>query len=455
MCGPVGNVAYLVGFGGTRVNHRGRVATLPQIQLGLRANWQQFALLVLINGFVGAMVGLERSALPIVAGTDFGVASATALLSFIATFGLAKALTNLVAGWMGERHGRRSTLILGWLLAIPVPLLILVAPSWSWIVAANALLGVSQGLTWSTTVIMKIDLIGPERRGLAMGLNEFAGYLAVALAALASSFAATRYGLRAGPAYLGLIIAAIGLLLTVFLVRDTRAHAALEQSNTTWLDGDQPSLGRVLRLSLGSHRGLFSVSQAGFINNLNDGLAWGLFPLFFAAAGMSLREVGVLVALYPATWGLCQLWTGALSDRWGRKWLIAAGMVLQGIALIALLFTGGFAAWSVVLSALGLGTALVYPALLAAVGDIARPAWRGTAIGVYRLWRDLGYVAGALLAGILADVFGVGTAITAVGALTVASGALVAVGFRETRSVQSPYEDPAASVNATRTAAVC
>ena len=402
------------------------------IRLGLRANWRQFAILVVVNAFVGAMVGLERSALPLAAAGEFGIASATAVLAFIATFGLTKAATNLVAGWSVERFGRRRTLIAGWLISLPVPLLILWAPRWEWIVAANALLGIGQGLTWSTTVIMKIDLVGAERRGLAMGLNEFAGYLAVAAAALASGFVAAQYGLRAGPAYLGLGIGAIGLLLSVLLVRDTSQHARLEEASTP-LSGDviKPDVRALVKRSLWSDARMFSVSQAGFANNLNDGLAWGLFPLFFAAAQMSVRELSMLVALYPAVWGLCQLWTGAVSDRWGRKLPIVMGMVLQGIALVALAATRGVAAWSLALIVLGVGTALVYPTLLAAVGDLARPGWRGSAIGVYRLWRDLGYVAGALLAGILADALGAAVAIALVGVLTIGSGALVAIRYHE------------------------
>lgn len=414
---------------------------LPDVRLGLSANWRQFALLVVVNAFVGAMVGLERATLPLVALEDFGIASTTAALSFIATFGLTKALTNLAAGWLVDRRGRRSVLVTGWLLGLPVPLLILWAPSWWWVVGANALLGVNQGLTWSTTVIMKIDLVGPRRRGLATGLNEFSGYLAVALAALASGVVAQSYGLRAGPAYLGLAIALAGLLLSLLFVRETSGHAALEEGNTTTnavghaalLTMPPPKLAQLLRGSLWSERRLFSVSQAGLVNNLNDGLAWGLFPLLFAAA-LSVREVGAMVAIYPATWGICQLWTGALSDRWGRKWLVVAGMVGQGMALLGIAMTHGLIAWTVALVALGVGTALVYPTLLAAVGDIARPSWRGAAVGVYRFWRDLGYVAGAVLAGVIADSFGVPAAIGVIGLITVVSGLLVAVRFQETRN---------------------
>jgi MFS family permease len=403
-----------------------------EVQLGLGANWRQFTLLMVVNAFVGAMVGLERVVLPLVAERDFGVVSAAAALSFIATFGLSKALTNLATGWLVDRRGRRSTLVTGWMLALPVPFLLLWAPAWWWIVGANALLGVSQGLTWSTTVIMKIDLVGPRQRGFAMGLNECAGYVAVALAAFASAIVADRYGLRAGPAYLGIAIAITGLALSFFFVRETQGHAALEDRGHAAIGpDDRPTLMHLLRRSLWSHRGLFSVSQAGFVNNLNDGLAWGIFPILFVAGGLSLRHAAILAALYPAVWGVSQLGTGALSDRWGRKWLLVAGMCIQGLALVSIAVTRGLVEWSVALVALGIGTALVYPTLLAAVGDIARPSWRGTAIGVYRLWRDLGYVAGALLAGVLADAFGVATAIGAVGVITMASGLLVAVRFDE------------------------
>jgi MFS family permease len=407
-------------------------ATAPPVRLGLGANWRQFALLVVVNALVGAMVGLERSTLPLVAEAEFGVASATMVLAFVATFGLTKAVSNLFAGWLAERRGRRATLIVGWLIAVPVPLIVAWAPSWSWIVAANALLGVSQGLAWSMTVLMKIDLVGPDRRGLAMGLNEFAGYVAVALAALASGFAAAAWGLRAGPSYVGAGIAAAGLLTVCFLIRDTSEHVRLEAS----LSSHPPSIpwSRLLRRSIWSDRRMFSISQAGFVNNLNDGLAWGLFPIFFSAGGLRLGQVSALVALYPAVWGLAQLGTGALSDHWGRKGPIAAGMTLQGLALLTIALASGFGAWAAGLVALGLGTALVYPALLAAVGDISAPSSRAAAMGVYRLWRDLGYVAGAVVAGVLADLFGMVWAIGVVGAVTVLSGGVVLVRFQEERA---------------------
>jgi MFS family permease len=402
------------------------------IALGLRANWKQFTLLVVVNAFVGAMVGLERSVLPVIATEEFHITSTTAVLSFVAIFGLAKAFTNLSSGWLADRHARRATLLIGWLVALPVPLLILWAQSWWWIVAANAFLGINQGLTWSTTVIMKIDLVGPRRRGLAMGLNECAGYAAVAGAGIVSAVAASHYGLRGGAAYPGVIIALGGLSLS-WLVRDTADHVRLEtkQRAARSTPDDHPRLSTILRRSMWSDAGLFSVSQAGFVNNLNDGLAWGVFPLVFTASGLSLGETSILAAIYPATWGFCQLATGPLSDRWGRTKPIVSGMLLQGIALIAMTTVSGFDAWAAVLVVLGVGTALVYPALLAAVGDVALPSWRGAAVGVYRLWRDLGYVAGALLAGWLADVFGIPLAINAIGVITMASGIVVAIRLHE------------------------
>lgn len=391
-------------------------------------------MLVIVNAFVGAMVGLERSVLPVIARDAFGLASTTAVLSFIATFGLAKALTNLTSGWLADRHARRPTLILGWLAALPVPFLILFAQSWWWVVGANALLGVNQGLAWSTTVIMKIDLVGPSRRGLAMGLNEFAGYAAVAGASVLSGFAASQYGLRAGTAVPGIGIAIAGLLLSL-CVRETAAHARLEaaQAGAASASPERPRLRSILGRSLWSDASLFSVSQAGFVNNLNDGLAWGIFPLLFVGAGLTLRKTSVLTAVYPATWGICQLATGALSDRLGRRPLIISGMVLQGVALVAMARVSGGGPWTAALVALGIGTALVYPTLLAAVGDLAHPSWRGAAVGVYRLWRDLGYVAGALAAGALTDLFGIRTAITAIGVVTAASGIVVASRLREHR----------------------
>ncbi|HEX6106466.1 MAG TPA: MFS transporter [Gemmatimonadales bacterium] len=403
------------------------------VALGLRANWRQFWLLVLVNAFVGAMVGLERTVLPLLAEAEFGLASKSAVLSFIATFGAVKALTNLFAGRLSDLYGRKQVLLAGWLAGLPVPFLVMWAPSWSWIVFANVLLGINQGLAWSTTVIMKIDLVGPARRGLAMGLNEFAGYLAVAVAALGTGYLAQMYGLRPEPFYLGIACAAAGLALSLLFVRETRHHAALEASQSDSAGGGaHPTTGEILVRASWRDPALSSACQAGLVNNLNDGLAWGLFPLFFAAAGLNVATIGVLSFTYPAVWGLLQLGTGALSDRWGRKWLIAGGMLVQAAALAAIALTHGFWPWVGSSALLGAGTAMVYPTLLAAVGDVAHPRWRGSAVGVYRLWRDSGYAVGALLAGVLADLLGMGWAIGAVALLTLGSGLLVAARMPET-----------------------
>jgi len=399
--------------------------------LGVRSNLGQFSLLVLVNAFVGGMVGIERSILPALAQEEFALAERTAILSFIAVFGVTKAVANYFAGRLGDRWGRKPVLIAGWLVAAPFPFLLMWAPSWGWVIAANVLLGISQGLTWSTAVIMKIDLAGPANRGLAMGLNEFAGYFSVAIAAWATGFLAARYGLRPEPFYLGVVFLAAGLLLSVFAVRETRGHAAHE-ARLAGAHFTPPSQWEVFRRTSWTDRNLSSISQAGLINNLNDGLAWGLFPLIFAAAGLGLEAIGLLAALYPAVWGVSQLVTGGLSDRVGRKWLIAGGMSVQsvGIAIIALrLDYAGFAIGSVFL---GLGTAMVYPTLLAAIGDVAHPSWRASAVGVYRLWRDLGYAFGALIAGLVADRFGLSRAALVVAVLTLASGMVVALRMEET-----------------------
>ena len=405
----------------------------PEIKLGLSENWQQFSLLVVVNAFVGAMVGLERAILPVLAEDEFSIASKMAILSFIGTFGLAKAIANLFAGTWADRFGRKNVLIAGWLVGIPVPLLIMWAPSWSWIVAANLLLGINQGLAWSSTVVMKIDLVGPKQRGLAMGLNESAGYVAVSLAALASGYIAAAYSIRPHPFYLGVAFALLGLFLTVFFVKETRGHAELEarQFEETDLVG-RPSFVRIFRMTSWENPNLFSVSQAGLVNNLNDGMVWGLFPIYYASLGLGLKEIGLLAALYPAIWGLGQLGTGVWSDRIGRKPLIVSGMLIQA-AGIGLLMTGhSFVILATSMILLGIGTAFVYPTLLAAIGDVVHPNWRATSIGVYRLWRDGGYVIGALLAGFLSDVFGLEWAIGTIAVLTATSGIISSMVMKET-----------------------
>ncbi len=404
-----------------------------QVHLGLRANWQQFALLVVVNAFVGAMVGMERAILPLLAEQEFGLASRVATLSFVASFGLTKALANLLAGRLGDRIGRRRVLLTGWLVGLPVPWLLMWAPSWTWVVVANVLLGLNQGLAWSMTVIMKIDLVGPRQRGLAMGLNEAAGYLAVSLAALATGYIAAAYGLRPQPFYLGVAFSAAGLLLSAFFVRETQHHADLEARQHFDASEPVPSFREVFARTSWHDRRLFAVCQAGLVNNLNDGMAWGLFPLFFAMLGYGLTQIGWLAALYPAVWGLGQLLTGALSDRIGRRPLIVGGMVLQGLSIGAMPLADAFAWQALAMVGLGVGTAMVYPTLLAAIGDVAHPTWRSTAVGVYRLWRDGGYVVGALLAGALADVLSLPRAIAIVAALTVLSGLVALTTLTETR----------------------
>jgi MFS family permease len=413
-------------------------ATRP-IRLGLRQNAAQFTLLVAVNALVGGMLGQERTVLPLLAESEFGLQAYTAALTFILAFGLAKAATNYVAGTWSDRYGRKPVLVAGWLVAVPVPLLLIWAPSWAWVVVANVLLGVSQGLTWSTTVIMKIDLVGPSRRGLAMGLNEAAGYTAVAATALATGYLAGSYGLRPAPFLLCVAFAALGLGLSTLAVRETREYARLEAADhgahVTGHAADVPSEltdRRVFSQTSFREPALSSATQAGLVSNLNDGVAWGLFPVLFASAGLSVARVGVLAALYPAVWGLGQLVTGALSDRWGRKWLIVTGMWIQAIGLAMVAVGDGFALWAVAAVLLGAGTAMAYPTLLASIGDVAHPTWRARSVGVYRLWRDGGFAVGALLAGVVADAFGLSAAVWVVASLTAASGFVVAIRMYET-----------------------
>jgi len=398
--------------------------------LGLGANVGQFALLVAINALVGGLIGQERVVLPLLAEETFGLAAATSALTFIVVFGVVKAFTNLAAGLLSDRFGRRPVLIAGWLIGLPVPLLLIWAPGWEWVVLANALLGANQGLTWSTTVIMKIDLVGPARRGLAMGLNEAAGYGAMALTALATGLLAEAYGLRPAPFLLGVAYAALGLSASVVLVRETRSHAEHEAATRPLMP--RSTAGRVLVDTSFRERALSAACQAGLVNNLNDGMAWGLLPLYFAATGLSIAQIAMLAAIYPGVWGLGQLATGALSDRIGRKGLIATGMFVQAVA-IGLFATGDdFGVWAGAAALLGLGTAMVYPTLLAVIGDVAHPGWRASAVGVYRFWRDLGFAAGALLSGLIADMAGFEAAIWTVAGLTAASGLMVQARMYET-----------------------
>jgi MFS family permease len=406
-----------------------------EVRLGLRENLPQFALLVLINALVGATVGQERTVLPLLAEDVFGLEAYSAMLSFIAVFGVSKAVTNLFAGVLGDRFGRKPVLVAGWLVALPVPLLLMWAPTWGWVLAANALLGINQGLTWSLTVIMKIDLAGPARRGLAMGLNEGAGYGAVAVAAWATGWIAAEYGLRPEPFYFGVVLAVVGLGLSAVFVRETAlhvAHEAVGHQTREGHPGSELTFSRVFALSTWRNRSLSATSQAGLVNNLNEGMAWGLFPLFFAAGGLSVGRIGVVIAIAPAVWGVGQLFTGALSDRVGRKRLIVGGQWTEAAGLLLIAAGDSFWVWAAGSAIFGAGTAMAYPTLLAAIGDIAHPVWRGRAVGVYRLWRDLGFAVGAVLSGVVADLAGIGPAIVVVAAITAASGADVAIRMRET-----------------------
>jgi MFS family permease len=404
-------------------------ASQPTVRLGLRENLGQFSLLVLVNAFVGGMVGLERTVVPLIGSEEFGLVLRTAIFSFIVTFGLVKAFSNLFAGGLADRFGRKKVLVAGWILGVPVPFAIMLAPSWGWIVAANVLLGLNQGLAWSTTVLMKVDLVGPENRGLAVGLNEFAGYLAVGLTALATGYLASTYGLRPEPFYLGVAYALAGLMISLFFVRDTREHVQLE------IEQHPPEpipLGfrEVFVRTSFKDRNLFACSQAGLVNNLNDGMSWGVFPLFFASFGLGVERIGILKAVYPAVWGMLQVFTGPLSDHWGRKGLIVGGMWIQATGIFITVATRSFEWWLLGSLLLGLGTAMVYPTLIAAVSDNSHPAWRARSLSVYRFWRDIGYAIGALCAGIIADLFGISWAIGSVGAVTLLSGTVVALYMR-------------------------
>ena len=408
---------------------------MTAVRLRLRANLPQFTLLVAVNALVGGMLGQERTVLPLLVTDVFGLSAYTAALTYIVAFGATKAVTNFAAGAMSDRYGRKPVLIAGWLIALPVPLMLAWGPSWGWIIAANVLLGVNQGLTWSTTVIMKIDLVGPERRGLAMGLNEAAGYVAVAATGVATGAIAASFGLRPEPFFLGIAYAALGLGLSVLAVRETRQHVTSEaaRTNPQTSHGGDLSTRQVAWITSVHDRSLSAVSQAGLVNNLNDALAWGIFPLLFAVHGLSVAQIGLLAGLYPAVWGLGQLLTGWWSDRVGRKHLITAGMMLQAVAIALVAMSTTMPVWAIALILLGTGTALVYPTLLAAIGDVAHPAWRARAVGVYRFWRDAGFAVGALLAGAVADVWGLTAAIWAVAVLTAVSGFVVAIRMGETR----------------------
>jgi MFS family permease len=409
--------------------------TPPHVRLGLRETLAQFSLLVGVNALVGGMIGQERTVLPLLAEDEFGLTELTATLTFIAAFGIVKAATNFFAGTLSDRFGRKPVLVAGWLIGLPVPLLLMWAPAWGWVVFANVLLGVNQGLTWSTTIVMKIDLVGPAKRGLAMGFNEAAGYIAVAVTALATGYIAEQHGLRPAPFFLGLAYAGLGLGISALFVRESHGHARHEAIHHVTMNDslhDELTTREIFTLTSFKEKALSSASQAGLVNNLNDGLAWGLLPIFFADAGLSVGRIGVLAAIYPGVWGLGQLVTGGLSDRVGRKPLIAGGMLTQAAAIATIAATTGFWAWALGATLLGVGTAMVYPTLLAAIGDVAHPLWRARSVGIYRLWRDAGFAVGALLAGIVADLISIEAAIYTVAALTAASGVVVIVRMYET-----------------------
>ena len=429
-------------------------ATTGTVRLGLRENLAQFSLLVLINAFVGGMVGLERTVVPLIGTEEFGIGSEIVVFSFIITFGLIKACVNLVSGLLADRYTRKTVLVAGWIVGLPVPFMLAYGPSWAWIVGANVLLGISQGLAWSMTVNMKIDLVGPDRRGFAMGLNEAAGYGALGLTALATGYVAARQRLRPEPFYFGIVYSALGLVLSVFLVRDTREHARLEASARHASEPiDKPSTAHVFAETSWRNRTLFSASQAGLVNNLNDGMSWGVFPLLFVANGVSLEGVGLIKAVYPAIWGAGQIVTGSLADRIGRKPLIVGGMLIQAVghAVIGLGLAAALIAGLVGSALLGLGTAMVYPALLAAVGDVAHPAWRATSVGVYRFWRDLGYAVGALMAGVVAAVLGLVWAVHVAGILTALSGLLAWAQMNETLPPRPPGDGTMAATRESAT----
>ena len=398
---------------------------MSKTQLGLKENWQQFSLLVLVNVFVGGMVGLERSILPQLAEQEFQLAAKTAILSFIVVFGITKALTNYFTGTLANRWGRKNLLILGWIFALPVPLLLMYAPNWSWVILANVFLGINQGLAWSSTVVMKIDLVGPKNRGFAMGINEAAGYMAVGAVAFLSASIANAYGVRPYPFYIGIVLAIFGLLSSIFLIKDTRSFVQLEGE-----ESKAPLLKNIFSDTSWKHPNLGAISQGGLVNNLNDGMIWGLFPILLISKGFTASELAQIIAIYPMVWGLSQLFTGKLADRYAKKSLLFWGMFLQGLAILGFIWAQSFIAFAMLSVFLGLGTAVVYPTFLAAIADNTHPSQRAQSIGVYRLWRDLGYAVGALLTGILADLWTINTAIFAIGGLTILSALVIQLRMR-------------------------
>ena len=393
---------------------------MKQVQLGLKENWKQFTLLVIINAFVGGMVGLERSILPRIAEVEFHIAAKTAILSFIIVFGIVKAITNYFTGALANKIGRKNLLTIGWLFAVPVPFILMSADSWNWIIAANVLLGINQGLTWSSTVVMKIDLVGEKQRGFAMGLNEFSGYIAVAIVAFLTGWIASEYGLRPYPFYVGIALSILGLSGSFFLIKDTKHHIAQEATTST-----VPKLKNRFWETTWKNKNLGSVTQAGLINNLNDGMAWGILPILLASKGFNIKDIGIIAAVYPGVWGLGQLFTGKMADYFCKKDLLFIGMFLQGIALVALIVAQSFTHFIILSSILGLGTALVYPTFLATVAENTNPSDRAHSLGIFRFWRDMGYAIGAILTGVIADFFGIPASILIIGLLTISSALII------------------------------
>lgn len=393
---------------------------MDTIKLGLKENWKQFTLLVLVNAFVGGMVGLERSILPEIAEKEFGMAATTAILSFIVVFGIVKAVSNYYAGALANKFGRKNLLVLGWIFAIPIPFILMYAPNWNWIIAANVLLGINQGLAWSSTVVMKIDLVGEKQRGFAMGLNEFAGYLAVAVVAFLTGWIAAEYGLRPYPFYLGIILMVLGLVMSIFFIKDTRGHARKEEDSSS-----VSMLKNIFRDTTWKNKNLGSVTQAGLVNNLNDGMAWGLFPIMLAAKDFSLEQIAIIVAVYPAVWGIGQLFTGTMADKFPKKKMLFYGMMLQALVLIALIWAENMWHFVGLMSLLGWGTAMVYPTFLATIAEYTHPRDRAESIGIFRLWRDLGYAVGAILTGIISDLISIEAAVLIVGIITLFSSGVI------------------------------
>lgn len=412
---------------------------METLQFGLKENWKQFSLLVIINAFVGGMIGLERSVLPQLAEQEFGIASKTAIFSFIIAFGVTKAICNYFTGKLANKIGRKNLLVIGWIFALPIPFILIYATNWNWIIFANILLGINQGLTWSMAVIMKIDLVGNKKRGLAIGINEFAGYISVGIVAFLTGYIANNYGIRPYPFYLGIAFSIIGLMLSLFFVKDTKLHVTNES-----LKSDIPLLKNIFFNTSFTHKSLSGITQAGLVNNLNDGMTWGLLPLLLLSKHFSQTNIGILAAIYPTVWGLSQLFTGKLSDVYSKKMLLFWGMLLQAFAIVALIWADIFLHFSIIGVVLGIGTALVYPTFINAISDYTHPSQRAESLGTFRFWRDLGYATGALLTGIIADHFSLNTSILAIGLLTAISSFVILLRVKDVKR-EKRYEIPPSS----------